>query len=219
MCVQAAINLSDNYNKDLSDVDFIIVATTTPDQIVPNVASQVQTRLKIPHAGAIDISCACAGFCNGLILAKGLVAAGTHKKILVFGADTLSKVTDFTDRTTCILFGDAAGAVIVERSEENCLLETITETNGEFGKDLYLTSQKNSINDEEVIANNKLHQNGRIVYSVRKYGNTSAASIPLAWYEGIRSNKIQLNDKLLLMGFGGGFTYGGICIKNQIPNL
>lgn len=83
MCVQAAINLSDNYNKDLSDVDFIIVATTTPDQIVPNVASQVQTRLKIPHAGAIDISCACAGFCNGLILAKGLVAAGTHKKILV----------------------------------------------------------------------------------------------------------------------------------------
>lgn len=143
MCVQAAINLSDNYNKDLSDVDFIIVATTTPDQIVPNVASQIQTRLKIPHAGAIDISCACAGFCNGLILAKGLVAAGTHKKILVFGADTLSKVTDFTDRTTCILFGDAAGAVIVERSEENCLLETITETNGEFGKDLYLTSQKN----------------------------------------------------------------------------
>ena len=273
MCVQAAINLSDNYNKDLSDVDFIIVATTTPDQIVPNVASQIQTRLKIPHAGAIDISCACAGFCNGLILAKGLVTAGTHKKILVFGADTLSKVTDFADRTTCILFGDAAGAVIVERSEENCLLETITETNGEFGKDLYLTSQKNTINDEEVIANNKLHQNGRIVYkwaiqtlsyglqslarknclslddiayflphsanyrlleavckelkipmdkcldSVRKYGNTSAASIPLAWYEGIRSNKIQLNDKLLLMGFGGGFTYGGICIKNQIPNL
>lgn len=67
-------------------------------------------------------------------------------------------MTDFTDRTTCILFGDAAGAVIVECSEENDLLETITETNGEFGKDLYLTSQKNSINDEEVVANNKLHQ-------------------------------------------------------------
>lgn len=163
--------------------------------------------------------------------------------------------------------------MIVERSEENDLLETITETNGEFGKDLYLTNQKKSINDEEVIANNKLHQNGRIVYkwaiqtlsyglqslarknclsfddiayflphsanyrlleavckelkipmdkcldSVRKYGNTSAASIPLAWYEGIRMNKIQLNDNLLLMGFGGGFTYGGICIKNKILNL
>lgn len=83
MCIKAALNLSSVYNKDLSDVDFIIVATTTPDQIVPSVASQVQTRLKIPHAGAIDISSACAGFCNGLILAKGLIAAGTHKKILV----------------------------------------------------------------------------------------------------------------------------------------
>lgn len=272
MCVKAALNLSSVYNKDLSDVDFIIVATTTPDQVVPNVASQVQTRLKIPHAGAIDISSACAGFCNGLILAKGLIAAGTHKKILVFGADTLSKVTDFTDRSTCILFGDAAGVVIVEQSEDNCLLETITETNGEFGKDLYLTNQKSLINDEEVIANNKLHQNGRVVYkwaiqtlsyglkslarkncialdevsfflphsanyrlleavfqelkipmdkcldSVREYGNTSAASIPLAWYNGIMNEKIQKNDILLLMGFGGGFTYGGIGIKNQIEN-
>lgn len=184
----------------------------------------------------------------------------------------MSKVTDFTDRNTCILFGDAAGVVIVEQSEENCLLETITETNGEFGKDLYLTNQKNLINDEEVIANNKLHQNGRVVYkwaiqtlsyglkslarkncialdevsfflphsanyrlleavfhelkipmdkcldSVREYGNTSAASIPLAWYNGIMSGKIQKNDILLLMGFGGGFTYGGIGIKNQIEN-
>lgn len=270
MCVKAALNLSSTYDKDLSDVDFIIVATTTPDQIIPNVASQVQTRLRIPHAGAIDISSACAGFCNGLILAKGLIAAGTHKKVLVFGADTLSKVTDFTDRSTCILFGDAAGAVIVERSEKNYLLETITETNGEFGKALYLTSQKTQINDEEVIANNKLHQNGRVVYkwaiqtlsyglkslarkncitledvsfflphsanyrlleavfqelkipmdkcldSVREYGNTSAASIPLAWYNGIMNGKIRKDDVLLLMGFGGGFTYGGIGVINQI---
>lgn len=273
MCVQAAIDLSDNYNKDLSDVDFIIVATTTPDQVAPNVASQVQTRLNISHAGCIDISCACAGFCNGLILAKGLIAAGTHKKILVFGADTLSKVTDFTDRTTCILFGDAAGAVIVECSDDNDLLETITGTSGEYGKDLYLTSEKSIINDQEVVANNKIHQNGRTVYkwavrtlsygieslarknglslddiayflphsanyrlleaacnelkipmdkcldSIRKYGNTSAASIPLAWYEGIKGGKIGLNDNLLLLGFGSGFTYGGICIKNKIPNL
>lgn len=271
MCVKAALNLAQIYNKDLSDVDFIIVATSTPDQVVPNVASQVQTRLKIAHAGAIDLSSACAGFCDGLILAKGLIAAGTHKKILVFGADTLSKVTDFTDRSTCVLFGDAAGAVVVERSqEENCLHETITGTSGEFGKDLYLTAQKNRINDQEVIANNKLHQNGRVVYkwaiqtlarglttlaqkngltldqidyflphsanyrlleavfnelkqpmdkcldSVRTYGNTSAASIPLAWYKGIMENRIGYNDTLLLMGFGGGFTYGGICITNKI---
>lgn len=270
MCVEAARNLSSNYHKDLSDIDFIIVATTTPDQIVPSVASQVQARLKIPHAGAIDISCACAGFCNGLILAKGLIASGSHKKILVFGADTLSKVTDFTDRTTCILFGDAAGAVIVEASQENHLLKTITETNGDYGKDLYLTHSKTQINDEKVVANNKLHQNGRTVYkwavqtlakglkvladknhlsleqvdyflphsanyrlleavfselnipmekcldSVRRYGNTSASSIPLAWYNGIKEDKIRQGHKLMLMGFGGGFTYGGLCIQNNI---
>ena len=273
MCVKAATNLSVNYNKDLTDVDFIIVATTTPDQIVPSVASQVQARLGIPHTGTMDISCACAGFCNGLILAKGLIASGSHKKILVFGADTLSKVTDFTDRTTCILFGDAAGAVIVEASEENYLLKTITETNGNYGKDLYLTNMKNLINDIEVIANNKLHQNGKTVYkwaiqtlteglktlaekndiqlddiafflphsanyrllevvfnelkmpmkrcldSVRRYGNTSASSIPLAWYNGIRENKIQPDDMLMLMGFGGGFTYGGLCLRNNIHRV
>lgn len=270
MCVKAAENLSANYNKDLTDVDFIIVATTTPDQIVPSVASQVQARLKIPHAGAIDISCACAGFCIGLILAKGLIASGSCKKVLVFGADTLSKVTDFTDRNTCILFGDAAGAVIVEASIENHLLSTITETNGDYGKDLYLTSLKTQINDEEVVADNKLHQKGRVVYkwaietlvkglktlavnnniqlddiafflphsanyrlleavfdklhipmeqcldSVRRYGNTSAASIPLAWYNGIKESKVQPGDLLMLMGFGGGFTYGGLCIQNNI---
>lgn len=273
MCVKAAKSLSSNYNKDLSDVDFIIVATTTPDQMLPSVASQVQSRLKIAHAGAIDISCACAGFCNGLILAKGLIAAGTHKKVLVFGADTLSKVTDFTDRNTCILFGDAAGAVIVEASNENHLFNAITETNGDFGKDLYLTNQNTIINNEEVIANNKLHQNGKTVYkwavktlvnglnelaikndillsgvdyflphsanyrlleavykelnipmdkcldSVRRYGNTSASSIPLAWYNGLVENKIQLNNMLMLMGFGGGFTYGGLCIQNNIRNI
>lgn len=270
MCVKAAQNLSANYDKDLTDVDFIIVATSTPDQIVPSVASQVQARLKIAHAGAIDISCACAGFCYGLILAKGLIASGSHKKVLVFGADALSRVTDFTDRTTCILFGDAAGAVIVEASAKNHVLNTLTETDGSYGKDLYLTCSKTEINGQAVVANNKLHQNGRTVYkwaiqtltkglqtlaarnnipledvafflphsanyrlleavfaeleipmeqcldSVRRYGNTSASSIPLAWYNGIIENKIQPNDLLMLMGFGGGFTYGGLCIQNNI---
>ena len=264
----------DIYDKDVSDVDFIIVATTTPDIVVPSVASQVQARLQIPHAGAIDLSSACAGFCLGLIMAKGLICAGSHKKILIIGADTLSKVTDFTDRTTCILFGDAAGAVIMEaceEGEENSVYNVITETNGVYGKDLYLTNLNKMINGEEVVANNKLHQNGRTVYkwaiqtlskgisdlvaknnltiddiayflphsanyrlleavfnnmgidmdrcldSVRKYGNTSAASIPLAYYNGVREGKIKMGDNLLLMGFGGGFTYGGLCIKNNIP--
>lgn len=270
ICVKATLNLSKEYNKDLQDIDYIIVATSTPDQPMPSVASQVQSRLNIPHAGAIDISSACAGFVNGIILAKGLIASGTHKKILVIGADALSKVTDFTDRTTCILFGDGAGAVIVEESDNNSLFNTITGTNGDYGKDLYLAHQNAPISNSEVIANNKLHQNGRVVYkwavqtltsglhelagknnvtledidyfiphsanyrlleaifkeldipmkkcldSVRLFGNTSATSIPLAWYSAIKDGKLKLGDKIMLVGFGGGFTYAGIYIKNNI---
>ena len=273
LCVKAVEDLSRNYQKDLSDIDFIIVATSTPDQPMPSVASQVQARLRIPHAGTIDISSACAGFAYGILLAKGLIAAGSHRKILVCGADTLSKVTDFTDRTTCILFGDAAGAVIVEASEENHLFKSITGTDGEYGKDLYLAQQDAPISNTEIISNNKLHQNGRVVYkwavqtlntglkelarinntsleeidyfiphsanyrlleavfgeagipinkclnSVRQYGNSSAASIPLAWYGGIKEGKVKPGNKLILIGFGGGFTYAGIYLNNQIPPL
>lgn len=270
MCVKATLNLSKEYDKNLQNIDYIIVATSTPDQPMPSVASQVQSRLNIPHAGAIDISSACAGFVNGIILAKGLIASGTHKKILVIGADALSKVTDFTDRTTCILFGDGAGAVIVEESDNDSLFNTITGTNGDYGKDLYLAHQNALISNSEIIANNKLHQNGRVVYkwavqtltsglhelarknnvtledidyfiphsanyrlleavfnelnipmekcldSVRLFGNTSAASIPLAWYSAIKVGKLKLGDKIMLVGFGGGFTYAGIYIKNNI---
>lgn len=273
MCVKATQNLSLNYNKDLTDIDFIIVATTTPDQLIPSVASQVQSRLKIKNAGTIDIASACAGFVNGIILAKGLIAANTHKKVLVIGADMLSKKIDMEDRTTCVLFGDGAGAVLVEASEDNHLFETITGTNGDYGKDLYLSNQNAPINGIEIIANDKFHQNGRIVYkwavqtltgglkelseknnltldqtdyyiphsanfrmleavfkelnvpiekcldSVRKYGNTSAGSVPLAWFEGLREGKVKKGDKLSLIGFGGGFTYAGIYIENNIEPL
>lgn len=273
MCVKAAENLSHNYGKDLSDVDFVIIATTTPDQLIPSVASQVQSRLKIKNAGTIDIAAACAGFVNGLILAKGLIAANTHKKILVIGADALSKKIDLQDRTTCVLFGDGAGAVLVEASDESRMFETITGTNGDYGKDLYLSYQNAPISGVEVIANDKFHQNGRVVYkwavqtlsnglkelsrkndmslddvdyfvphsanyrmleavfseldmpidrcldSVRSYGNTSAASVPLAWFEGIKGGKVKRGDKLMLIGFGGGFTYAGICIENHMEAI
>jgi len=270
MCVNAAQNLSRDYNKDLSDIDFIIVASTTGDQPIPSIASQVQSRLGIPNAGSMDLGSACAGFVYGIILAKGLIAAGTHKKILVFGADSLSKVTDFTDRTTCILFGDGAGAVIIEPSDDNHIFETITGTNGNYGKDLYLSHMNSRLNNIDIIANNKLHQNGKVVYkwaiqtlsngikelakknklsldeidffiphsanyrlleavfadlgfpmskcldSIRQYGNTSAASIPLAWHSGLADGRVQPGDKLILVGFGGGFTYAGICIDNML---
>lgn len=271
LCVKAVQNLVSNYDTNLAEIDYIIVATSTPDQPTPSIASQIQYRLDIPsNVGTIDISSACAGFVNGIILAKGLIAAETHKKILVIGADSLSRVTDFNDRTTCILFGDGAGAVVVEASEENHLFNTITGTNGYYGKDLYISYQNIPISNTEIIANGKLHQNGRVVYkwavqtlnsgipelakknnitldeidyfiphsanyrlleavfntmnipmtkcidSVRMFGNTSAASIPLAWYSGIEEGKIKENDKIMLVGFGGGFNYAGIFISNKI---
>lgn len=273
LCVKAAQNLAQNYNKDLNEVDYIIVATSTADQAMPSVASVVQSRLGIPNTGTIDISSACAGFINGIILAKGLIAANTHKKVLVIGAEVLSKHTDFTDRTTCILFGDGAGAVIVEASEENHLFNVITGTNGDYGKDLYIANQNIPLNGIELNVNNKLYQNGRVVYkwavqtlskglpqlaeinniklsdvdffiphsanyrlleavfgnmdismskcldSVRQFGNTSAASIPIAWYMGIKEGKVKVNDTLMSVGFGGGFTYAGIVIKNNISRV
>ena len=270
LCIKAGRNLQERYGKNLEDVDFIIVATMTPDHTVPNTASRVQAGLGIRNAGAVDISTACSGFCYGLVMAKGLISAGTHRKILVFGADTMSKVVDFSDRNTCILFGDGAGAVLVESSEDNGLFEPVSGTDGDMGKEIYVTGSRAEINGTAVTADGKFHQNGRAVYkwalgtltrelphvvrasglemsdiscflphsanyrmleaaagilgiplekcaeSVRKYANTSAATIPLAWNEAVMSGMAKKDDILALLGFGGGLTYAGLCVRNDI---
>lgn len=270
LCIKAVENMVEYNEIDISDVDFIIVATSTPDQVIPSIASQVQSRLHIKNAGCLDISAACAGFVYGIILAKGLIASGAYKKVLIIGAETLSKVTNFKDRTSCILFGDGAGAIIVEASAENYIFQGMTATDGAYGQDLYLSNQAANINKEKIIADNKIHQNGRAVFkwaistlvektknlvelnhrkledidwliphsanlrileaacegldfpiekcleSIREYGNTSAASIPIAWYNGLKSGKVKIDDIIILAGFGGGLTYASICIQNKI---
>src|SRR5690606_29578900 len=113
------INLMERYPITIEDVDLIIVCTFTPDMKTPSAASIIQAKLGIKHAGAFDLNGACAGFAYGLHIANGLITAGLHRKVLVIGAETLSKVTDYTDRTTCVLFGDGAGAVLVEYDEEH----------------------------------------------------------------------------------------------------
>lgn len=272
LSVKAVENMMSRFNKTVDDVDFIIVATSTPDQMMPNVASQVQTRLGIRNAGCIDLTAACAGFAYGIIMAKGLIAAETHKKVLVIGAETISKVLDLEDRTTCILFGDGAGAVLVEASEENHLFKPLATTDGAFGKDLYISHQPAPICSEAVLSNGNIHQNGRTVFkwavstlteklpelakinkfdlsdidwmiphsanirileavceaigypvekcleSVRNFGNTSAATIPLAWDQGIKNGSIKVDDKILIAGFGGGLTVAGLCLINKIDN-
>ncbi len=164
LCFEAAQNLARDFGKDLSDVDFIVAATVTPDQPMPSVAAILQDRLGLKNCGAIDISAACAGFVYGIALANGLIAAGTHRKILVFGAETLSRVTDFSDRTSCVLFGDGAGAVLVEADERGGILAIETGSEGSGGKDLYMTTQPRTIQEVEAVADGKIHQNGRAVF-------------------------------------------------------
>lgn len=165
LCIKAAKNLlAENPGITLDGVDFIFVGTTTADQVMPSMASQVQNALNIQNTGAIDIMAACAGFVYGLVLAKGLIAAGTHKKILVFGAEALSKFTDFTDRTSCILFGDAGGVALVEPSSRSKIFNGITGTDGSHGKDLYLSQHASVVNGEEIVPNGKIHQNGKVVF-------------------------------------------------------
>lgn len=268
MCIQTVHNLlAENKNLSLDGVDFIIVSTTTADQVMPSMASQIQNAFNIPNCGCLDIMAACAGFVYGLVLAKGMIAAGTHKKILVFGAETLSKFTDFTDRTSCILFGDGAGVALVEPSENAKIFNAVTGSDGSHGKDLYLSQNNTIVNGEHIEANGKIHQNGKVVFkwaiqtvsskinellaknsmqlgdldwiilhsanmriiegvageinypvekmlsSIEYCGNTSSASIPLAWDIAKKAGKIKPGQKILMLGFGGGLTFAGVIIE------
>lgn len=267
LCVAAARQLIKENNLQLEDVDFVIVATITPDQIFPSVSSQVTHQLGIKNAGAMDISAACAGWVYGLIMAQSFVESGMYNKVLVFGGETLTKITDFTDRTSCILFGDGAGVALVEQGSTGKFYKGITGTNGEGGKDLYVTHLSAVINDEKVIDSKKLIQNGKAVFkwavttvsekigellainnftieeidwfiphsanmriieaissnigigkekvleSIQLFGNTSSASIPLAFYDGLLQGKVKKGDKILLFGFGGGLSYAGTIIE------
>jgi 3-oxoacyl-[acyl-carrier-protein] synthase-3 len=164
LCIGAVQNMVDTYHVDLSDVDQIIVATVTPDQPMPSMACMVQQKMNMPLAGAFDLYAACAGFVYGIIVAKGLIAAGSHRKILVLGAETLSKVTDFTDRTSCILFGDGAGAVLVEADETGNIGNGLTGANGEGGLDLYISGLAPTLEGCEINTNRVIVQNGKKVF-------------------------------------------------------
>ncbi|GAB4235887.1 MAG: ketoacyl-ACP synthase III [Ekhidna sp.] len=188
MCVKAVQNLQEKSGKEIKDVEFIIVCTTSPDQPMPNVASRVQYKLDIPNAGCNDIYAACAGFVYGLQMAHGLVNSGVYKKVLVLGAETLTKITDFEDRTSCILFGDAAGAALIEPDETEHFLAFNSGTNGEFGHDLYLSHKKNSINGVGINPNSKIVQNGRSVFK------WAVGNIPIKIRELIASAGLTLED-------------------------
>ncbi|MGE7918235.1 ketoacyl-ACP synthase III [Viridibacillus sp. NPDC093762] len=165
LAYQAVRDLMERYDKSVEDVDLIIVCTMTPDFKTPSVASAVQAKLGIKNTGAFDLNTACSGFTYGLYVANGMITSGLNKKVLVVGSETLSRITDYTDRATCILFGDGAGAVLLEYDEQQpSFISSHIGSEGEGGKSLYCSNLSNMMNGEEIVDNGKFVQNGRAVY-------------------------------------------------------
>ncbi|KRE39808.1 beta-ketoacyl-ACP synthase III [Paenibacillus sp. Soil522] len=248
------------------DIDLIVVATITPDMFFPSTACLLQEKLGAKKAAAFDLSAACSGFIYGLATGSSMVASGMYKNVLVVGAETLSRITDYTDRNTCILFGDGAGAVVLGRVEEGRGFQSFElGADGSGGELLKVSGGGSRIpataesietkqhfihmagNDvfkfavrimggaaEEALVKAGLtkddidllvpHQaNIRIIQSalnrldlsadkaminLDKYGNMSSASIPVALAEAVEQGRVSEGDRLVLVGFGGGLTWG-----------
>lgn len=268
LCAAAIERMLNDYPVSIQDADLILVSTHTPDYPFPSVACQLQERFGITSAGAVDLNATCAGFVYALQLANGMISAGLHRKIIVVGADAMSYITDYTDRSTCILFGDGAGAVLLEHTEEvPAFLASCSGSDGGGGASVYRTGLRSDWKGEPLHASGKLVQNGREVYkwavqtvpagmkklveqaglslsdidffiphsanlrmiesiceksgypaektltSAAYYGNTSAASIPLALADAVSEGRVRQGDLLLLYGFGGGLTHAGVIVR------
>ena len=264
LALEAAKNAIISANIDASDIDLIIVATTTPDKIFPSVATMLQRKLGIAGCAAFDLQAVCSGFVYALSTADNFIKVGTAKCALVIGAETFSRITDYTDRSNCILWGDGAGAVILKASqadvgEQAGIISTHLHADGNYEKMLHVPRKsegrdtvfmegnavfKMAVNtldqivDETLAANDMQksdidwlvpHQANiriisatakkldmsmdKVVVTVDKHGNTSAASIPLALDVAVRDGRIKRGDVILMEAFGGGFTWGTIWIK------
>lgn len=240
-----------------ADIDMIIVATATGDMPFPSVANILQEKLGTRKVPTMDQLAACSGFMYSMITAKQYVQSGDYKNILVVGADKLSKITDLTDRSTAVLFGDGAGAVVIgEVSEGRGIISYKMGSDGNGGKYLYLNKDTGKLvmNGREVFkfavrimgeastrvvdkaglqsddidmfiphqANIRIMESARerlgierekMSVSVNRFGNTSAASIPLSISQELENGRIKDDDTLVLVGFGGGLTWGAMVIK------
>ena len=253
------------------DLDLILVATMTPDTILPSMGCVLQYKLGAKNAAAFDIAAACSGFIYGLSVADAFIKAGVYKNILLVGAEVLSRFTDWEDRTTCILFGDGAGAVVIQRQAgKRGILSTHLHSDGSLGDLLHVPAggathpashdtirkrmhfikmkgnetfkaavralegvvqealEHNKIKPEEIDfliphqANLRIIQAmaqrlnmpmEKVVLTLPKYGNTSAASIPMALDEAVRDGRIKENHLLLFEAFGGGLTWASALVR------
>ncbi|MCC3645310.1 MAG: beta-ketoacyl-ACP synthase III [Bacillota bacterium] len=254
MAYESALKALDNAGIEAEDLDLILVATVTPDKPFPSVACMLQERLKASKAAAMDISAACAGFMYGIITAKQFIETGAYKNVLVVGVEKLSKITDWNDRNTAVLFGDGAGAAVIGQvSDGRGILSFELGADGTGAKHLYQDEyiimngrevfkfavrqmgescinvlEKAGLSKEDVDfliphqANIRIMEASRqrlelpvekMSKTVDKYGNTSAASIPIALVEELEAGKIKDDDLLVMVGFGGGLTWGAIAIR------
>jgi 3-oxoacyl-[acyl-carrier-protein] synthase III len=254
MAFAAAQNAIKDAGINPQDIDLILVATVTPENPFPSVACKIQERLGARKAAAMDISAACAGFMYGIVTAKQFIETGVYKNVLVVGVEKLSKITDWNDRNTAVLFGDGAGAAIIGPVSENRgILSFELGADGTGGKHLYQDEyiimngrevfkfavrqmgdscihvlEKAGLSKEDVDlliphqANIRIMEASRqrlelpvekMSKTVHKYGNTSAASIPISIVEELEAGKIKDDDVIVMVGFGGGLTWGAIAIR------
>lgn len=254
MAFEAAKEALQSADIRADQIGLILVATVTPDNIFPSVATMIQERLGAKNAAAMDISAACAGFIYGVVTAKQFVESGTYDYVLVVGVEKLSKIVDWEDRNTAVLFGDGAGATVVGKvSEGRGILSFELGADGSGGKylhhDKYLemngrevfkfavrqmgetavnVAKKAGLTTDEVDylvphqANIRIMEASRerlglpvekMSKTVHKYGNTSAASIPISLTDDLAEGRVKDDDVIVLVGFGGGLTWGGLCIK------
>ncbi|MGD6855257.1 beta-ketoacyl-ACP synthase III [Bacillus infantis] len=256
LAYNAAVAALKNSGVSAESLDMILVATVTPDQPFPTVACMLQERLGAVKAAAMDISAACAGFMYGMITAKQFIETGAYKHILVIGVEKLSKITNWEDRNTAVLFGDGAGAAVLGPvSDGKGILSFELGADGTGGKHLYQNEndhiymngrevfkfavrqmgesslnvlEKAGLSKEDVDfliphqANIRIMEAARqrlelpeekMSKTVHKYGNTSAASIPISIVDELEAGKIKDGDLLVMVGFGGGLTWGAIAMR------
>jgi 3-oxoacyl-[acyl-carrier-protein] synthase-3 len=261
--IAAAKKAIEAANIDIQDIDLLIVATTTPDRVFPSTACLIQGQLGIRNnSPAFDVQAVCSGFVYALSIADSMIKTGAAKTALVIGAETMSRITDWTDRSNCILWGDGAGAVILQASNDAGIITTHLHANGSYEKLLTVPAGvskqdgdktikmegnavfKMAVNTLDQIVDETLLANGmqksdvdwlvphqanirilqatakkldmdldKVVVTVDKHGNTSAASIPLALDTAVRDGRIKRGDVILMEAFGGGFTWGSALVK------
>ncbi len=247
-----------------ADLDLIVMATTTPDMVFPSTACLLQAKLGVRNCPAFDVQAVCSGFVYGLAVADSFIRSGQYRNALVVGAEIYSRILDWSDRSTCVLFGDGAGAVVLKRDSTPGILSSHLHADGSYANQLSVPGTVcggkvsgrpllqmdgagvfrfavKALDDlvEEALAANRMQKSDidwlvphqaniriiqasakklglsmdKVVVTVDRHANTSAASIPLALDEAARDGRIRAGQHVLLEAVGGGFTWGAVLVK------